>query len=125
MAHFPLAPLLYFYGAFLVCCGIVSVIFIGIKAKTALLSGGMSGTIAILTAYMVNQEITAGPWAGIALTFILLVVFSWRSTKTLLRVLELTPTHSPELHGKVIAFLIISLMAIVTIFVLILQIIYL
>jgi hypothetical protein len=95
------------------------------KAKTALLSGGMSGAIAILIGYMVTQNITAGPWAGVALTFMLSIIFCWRSTKTLQRILQLTPSQDPDLNGKAIAFLIISLMAVISMFVLILQIIHL
>ena len=120
-----MASLLFFYGAFLISCGIVSVIFIGMKAKTALISGGMSGTIAIAIGYLITQNITAAPWAGMALAFLLLIVFSWRSTKTLQRILELTPSRDPELNGKAVAFLIISLMAVVSMFVLVLQIIHL
>ena len=39
--------LLFYYGVFLIVCGIASVTLIGWKAKTALVSGGISGVIAI------------------------------------------------------------------------------
>ncbi|MEO5975875.1 MAG: hypothetical protein ABIS36_20895 [Chryseolinea sp.] len=116
-----LAPILLFYGIFLISCGIVSVIFIGMKAKTALVSGGMSGAISLVLAYLAWTGFVAASWIGIGLSFALLIVFSWRSTKTLLKVLELIPTSHPELNAKGIAFLIISLMAVVSIFVLMLQ----
>lgn len=116
-----LAPTLLFYGIFLISCGIVSVIFIGMKAKTALVSGGMSGAISLVLAYLAWTGFVAASWIGIGLSFALLIVFSWRSTKTLLKVLELIPTSHPELNAKGIAFLIISLMAVVSIFVLMLQ----
>ncbi len=115
--------LLTFYGVFLILCGIISVIFIGMKAKTALASGGISGVVSLLMAWLVSQDISSGRVGGIILTGLLFIVFSWRATKTLFRIFELlqAPTPSSELNGKGIAFLIISLMAIVSIFVLVIQ----
>lgn len=115
--------LLTFYGVFLILCGIVSVIFIGMKAKTALISGGISGLAALFMAWLISQNSNSGRIGGIFLTFALLIVFSWRSTKTLFKLFELlqAPTPSEEIKGKGIAFLIISLMAVVSIVVLILQ----
>lgn len=115
--------LLTFYGVFLILCGIVSVIFIGMKAKTALASGGVSGAVALLLAMMVSHSTPSGRVGGLILAFLLFIVFAWRATKTLFKIFELleTPTPSSELKGKGIAFLIISLMAVVSIVVLILQ----
>ena len=115
--------LLTFYGVFLILCGIVSVIFIGMKAKTALASGGISGAVSLLMAWLISQDINSGRIGGLLLAFALFVVFSWRSTKTLLKIFELlkTATAADELNGKGIAFLIISLMAVVSIVVLIVQ----
>lgn len=116
--------LLAFYGVFLITCGIVAVIFIGLKAKTALMSGGLSGALALGLAYLGYAG--AGGYSvrygGIVLSAALFCVFAWRSTKTLFKVFELIPAAHPDLHGKGIAFLIISLMAVVSIFVLALQI---
>lgn len=117
-----LPALLYFYGTFLILCGIVSVIFIGLKAKTALLSGGMSGILALLCGYGISMDVRAASIGGTLLSAMLFVVFSWRSTKTLFRVFELVNTPGEELKGKLIAFLIISLMAVVSIFTFVLQI---
>jgi hypothetical protein len=119
-----LSTLLAFYGVFLITCGIVSVIFIGLKAKTALISGGMSGLVTLAIAYWHSTSDGLGPWyAGLFVTLALFRVFSWRSTKTLFKVFELIPTNDPDLKGKGIAFLIISLMAVVSIFVFALQLI--
>lgn len=120
-----LSPLLYFYGLFLGCCGIASVTFIGIKAKTALISGGTSGLIACLLAYLTSKEMAWAPIAGIGVSFALFIVFSWRSSKTLFKIFELIQDHVPNdgLKGKGIAFLIISLMAVVSIFVFVLLVI--
>jgi hypothetical protein len=119
-----LITLLYFYGAFLIICGIVSVIFIGLKANTALASGGISGLVALFLGYGISLDINAARVGGIMLSIMLFVVFSWRATKTLLKVFELAGTPGEELRGKIIAFLIISLMAVVSMVTFVLQVIF-
>jgi hypothetical protein len=123
MNHQLLTNLLYFYGAFLITCGVVSVTFIGSKAKTALISGGTSGITSLVIGYLISIDVPGAKLAGILLALALLIVFSWRSTKTLFKVFELIPSASNELKGKGIAFLIISLMAVVSIVVLMLQVV--
>ena len=108
------SAILYFYGAFLILCGIISVIFIGMKAKTALASGGTSGVLSIVIAYFLSQGQSWPMLAGMFLSVTLLCVFAWRSTKTLHAIFKLIPSQHPDLPGKGIAFLIISLMAIVS-----------
>jgi|SRR4051812_27831893 hypothetical protein len=119
-----LSPLLYFYGVFLISCGIASVIFIGPKAKTAVMSGGMSGVFSLVIGYFISQHAPWAPLAGVILSLALFIVFAWRSTKTLMKIFELIPTGHEDLKGKGIAFLIISLMAVVSVVVSILQIIH-
>ena len=113
--------LLFWYGSFLILCGIASVMLIGMKAKTALASGGLSGVIAITIAHFISQGSTMAQSAGILVCLMLFTVFCWRSAKTLFTVVDLIPERHPDLRGKAIAFLIISLMAVVSITVLILQ----
>jgi hypothetical protein len=115
------APLLFYYGVFLISCGITAVALIGLKAKTALASGGLSGVIAITIGHFVSQGSSSAQVAGILVCLALFIVFCWRSAKTLFTVFELIPARHPDLKGKGIAFLIISLMAVVTIIVLLLQ----
>jgi hypothetical protein len=117
-----LPALLFFYGTFLMLCGIVSVIFIGLKAKTALMSGGMSGVLALTAGYFMQSGSNVAFIAGLVLPAALFIVFAWRSTKTLFKVFELIPSGHNELNGKGIAFLIISLMAVVSLFVFVIQI---
>jgi hypothetical protein len=114
--------ILYCYGAFLILCGITAVIFIGMKAKTALASGGTSGVLSITVAYFADQGSEFLLLAGLVLSFALFCVFAWRSTKTLHTIFKLIPAQHPDLPGKGIAFLIISLMAIVSLLVTMLQI---
>lgn len=108
--------ILIFYGFFLITCGIGSVLFIGMKAKTALLSGGTSGLISILVGYFYTLHNIPLTIVAILIPFALFIVFSWRSSKTLFKLIELISTKSTEANSKAIAFLIISLMAVVSIF---------
>ncbi|RAW00458.1 hypothetical protein DQQ10_15435 [Pseudochryseolinea flava] len=118
-----MSALLYFYGTFLITCGIVAVAFIGLKAKTALASGGSAGVIAILVGWLHANQNASAAWVGILLSLALLVVFSWRATKTLQKVFELIPAKHPDLNGKGIAFLIIALMAVMSLVVLMIQVV--
>lgn len=90
------------------------------------MSGGMSGLLSILIAYFIGKGSAYGSVLGLTLPGALFIVFAWRSTKTLFRIFELLldQTDKKELNGKGIAFLIISLMAITSLVVLILQTLY-
>lgn len=124
MQSIPLVNLLLFYGLFLIVSGIVSVIFIGLKAKTALISGGTAGGLVLATAFLIAGGAYVAAYAGLFLSFALFIVFSWRATKTLFRLFEIIPTGHEELKGKGIAFLIIALMAVVSLVVLLLQVVF-
>jgi hypothetical protein len=113
--------LLFYYGLFLILCGITSVALIGMKAKTALISGGTAGILAITIGHFISQGAAFAKVAGVLVCLMLSIVFYWRSGKTLFKLLELIPERHPDVKGKAIAFLIISLMAIVTLVVLLLQ----
>lgn len=121
----PSTYLLFLYGVFLILCGIASVIFIGKKAKTAIISGGMSGLLSIGIAYAISQGISPAIGAGVTVSLGLFAVFSWRATLTLFKVFELIPHQDPTLRGKGIAFLIIALMAVVSLVVSLLQLLFL
>ncbi len=108
--------------AFLILCGISAVIFIGFKAKTALMSGGFAAFASLCAAYL--SPYFWLPYAAVCegifipFTLALFCVFAWRSAKPCSHgVFALIPEKSPELKGKGIAFLIISLMAVVSVFV--------
>lgn len=115
--------LLIFYGLFLIGCGVTSVLFIGAKAKTALISGGSSGLISILVGYFHSNSSIPFALAAILVPFMLFFVFSWRSTKTFFKLIELIELKDATVQTKAIAFLIISLMAVVSIFVVALQVV--
>lgn len=120
-----LSTLFLIYGIFLILCGITAVSFIGLKAKTALISGGTSGIMAILTSWLYAQQHAAGMILGLFICSGLLVIFSWRSTKTLFALITLIQDKSSDAKGKAIAFLIISTMAVMTLFTLSMQILFL
>ncbi|MDF2454029.1 MAG: hypothetical protein K0R51_22 [Cytophagaceae bacterium] len=124
MYSIPLVNMLLFYGFFLIVSGIVSVIFIGMKAKTALISGGTAGGLVLGTASLILGGLAVAAYAGLALSFALFIVFSWRATKTLFRLFEMIPAGHEDLKGKGIAFLIISLMAVVSLVVFMIQIVF-
>jgi hypothetical protein len=121
MANQISSTILFFYGSFLILSGIVSVVFIGLKAKTALISGGMSGAISIGIGWLLLKDMQAAQLAGIVFPLALFIVFSWRCTKTFFRLFEMISSQHAELKGKGIAFLIIGLMAVVSLMVVMLQ----
>jgi hypothetical protein len=77
--------------------------------------------IAITIGHFISQGSVGAQTAGLLVCFALFIVFCWRSAKTLFKVFELVQERHADLKGKAIAFLIISLMAIVTVVVLLLQ----
>jgi len=90
------------------------------------MSGGMSGLLSILIAYLIGNGSTYAPLFGIILTGALFIVFAWRSSKTLFKIFELLSNKADknELNGKGIAFLIISLMAVTSLIVFMLHIVH-
>ena len=105
--------LMVFYGVFLFLSAIAAFALIGPKAKTALMSGGMSGTISLVIAYCVHTGIKGFAIAGPMLCLLLFCVFAWRSYKTLIALVELIQLKE-AVNAKAIAFMIISLMAVVS-----------
>ena len=56
--------LLFYYGVFLILCGVVSVTLIGLKAKDSTCLGGISGVIAITIGHFISQGSTVAQAAG-------------------------------------------------------------
>jgi hypothetical protein len=114
--------LLLFYGFFLIICGIAAIIFIGGKAKTALLSGGSFGALSIICGYFFAYH-SVFAIAGLIISSFLFVIFSWRATKTFLVLITYIQTENKDANLKAIAFLIISLMTVASLFTTMLQLI--
>jgi hypothetical protein len=112
--------LLLFYGFFLISCGLSALLFIGPKAKTALLSGGSFGALSILCGYF-HAEYPALTYVGFAIPIFLFFIFSWRATKTFLTLITFIQTENKDVNLKAIAFLIIGLMTIASFIATVLQ----
>jgi Mg/Co/Ni transporter MgtE len=113
-----------FYGLFLMTCAVTAFIFIGPKAKTALSSGGISGLLSLLVAYLYWQQNVLALPMGIGLSLILILVFSWRCTVTLITVFEWYQLDPAMVKPKLIAFLLIGLMAIMSLLVFFVRIVF-
>eukprot|EP01035_Chromulina_nebulosa_P050907 gene50907-69246_t len=73
----PSAPLMISYASFLMLCGITAVIFIGFKAKTALMSGGFAAFASLCAAYLYHTSAPYAAYVGIFISFALTGVFAW------------------------------------------------
>ena len=125
MFHSPTAYLLAFYGLYLICSGLAGFLFIGKRAKTALLSGGSMGLLALTIGHFMNQHQQWAFWAGLLQTLGLLGVFAWRASAAFLQLrgdeARLLP---PFEKGKAIAFLLISSMFAATLLTLAVQLMF-
>lgn len=110
------AFLLLFYGIFLILIGILSVLLIGWTAKTALISGGTMGFIALTIAHFINKENKIAQYLGLLQTITLSFIFGWRASKALFALLELVILNNTvAINGKLYAFFLINLMMIVSV----------
>jgi len=69
-----------FFGIYLIIAGIAGFASNPEKAKTALLSGGLFGSLSVAVSYLLSKKI---PWArkvGIGILVLLSGVFVWRSS---------------------------------------------
>ncbi len=117
----PIDCLLYSYGVFLITCGITAVIFIGWKAKTALISGGLSALISITVAHQISQGEDWAKISGVVAVLALAMVFAWRASASFFQLIQMIQEKAPDVKKKAVAFLIIALMCVVSVVVEILQ----
>jgi len=74
------------YGAFLIVCGVVGWAATGFapKAKTAILSGGVTGTLMVvlglLALYGSARARVIAPWVGVFFALAFTSVFTWRAS---------------------------------------------
>ncbi|WP_114781324.1 hypothetical protein [Botryobacter ruber] len=117
--HQNIAYLYAFFGLFLITCGVVSVLFLGRKAKTAIMSGGFFGLVALTAGHFLNLS---QPWAlylGLTEAFLLTFIFAWRASTAFHTLMELVQANDQAaVRSKSIAFLIIATMFIMALFVL-------
>lgn len=68
------------YGLFLIAMGAAGYLSNPEKAATALMSGGTFGALSILWGWLMSRGVSWSPWAAIATTTLLLIVFVWRAS---------------------------------------------
>lgn len=90
------------YGIFLIAVGLLGYLSNPEAAKTALISGGVFGTLSLLLGLGMCKGLAALRFAAIAMIGFLSVVFTWRSTVSWMAVAEGEP--------KLIAAVLISSM---------------
>lgn len=99
-----------FYGIFLIVCGILTVTFLGFKAKTGLLSGSICGTIAIALAYWMRGGRKIAYFGGLAYGIIMLGIFAWRGGVTFMKLVSMISVVHEDMRIKAAGFLIIAMM---------------
>lgn len=76
------------YGSFLILAGLAGYLSNPEKAKTALLSGGMFGTLSILWGILEMRGFSWSKAVALATTGFLALTFTWRSTVGWLAVID-------------------------------------
>ena len=84
----------------------------------------MSGGISLLIAYLIFHQVQGAKLGGVIFSFALFIVFAWRSTKTLFSIFDMIEKSQEGIKSKGIAFLMISLMALISLIVFGVQIIH-
>ena len=67
------------YGVFLIIIGLLGYASNPEKAKTALMSGGMFGTLSIIWGIVMAKGFAWGRYAAMLTTSLLAVIFGWRA----------------------------------------------
>jgi uncharacterized membrane protein (UPF0136 family) len=91
------------YGLFLVAMGITGYASNPEKARTALMSGGVFGALAMLWGWLMSRGIGWSGWAATATVGMLTVVFAWRATVS-------WSAYADGAAGKLAAATLITLM---------------
>ena len=76
------------YGAFLILAGLVGYLSNPEKAKTALMSGGLFGTLSILWGILEMRGFSWSKMVALATTGFLALIFTWRSSVGWLAVID-------------------------------------
>jgi hypothetical protein len=97
------------FGIYMILMGVIAFLLIGGSAKTALISGGSMGALALFFSYNIAKERFWAYLAAMAQTVFLIGVFAWRSTLAFLGTLEAIAIQEP-FTGKAAAFLTIGSM---------------
>jgi uncharacterized membrane protein (UPF0136 family) len=119
MATKNLSILFFFYGLYMIVCGIIPLFFLGQAARSAFVSGVVTGGLAIVFAYFLHQGRLWAFWAGNLLAVFLLGIFAFRASASFLRLVDLIAYgDSFQLPEKAVGFLILSSMFLISLIVL-------
>jgi uncharacterized membrane protein (UPF0136 family) len=119
MANKNLAFLFYFYGIYMIVCGILPFFFVGPSARSAFVSGIFSAGLAFTCGYFLNQGRQWAFWLGNLLALFLLGIFAWRASVSFLRLVDLIAYgDSFQLPEKALSFLILLSMFLMSLIVL-------
>ncbi|MFD2245060.1 hypothetical protein [Pontibacter ruber] len=87
--HKQISYLYAFFGIFLIACGAVAIDVAGVQAKTALLTGGIGGLIALVAGHFLNRGKRWSFLMGAIEAGILTILLFWRTGTYFIRLLEM------------------------------------
>lgn len=113
--HKQISYLYAFFGIFLIACGAVAIDVAGVQAKTALLTGGIGGIIALVAGHFLNRGKRWSFLMGAVEAGILTILLFWRTGTYFIRLLELVQQgqETDTTHTAGMAFLLTTAMLVV------------
>lgn len=87
--HKNISYLLAFFGAFLLACGAVAVDLAGEQAKTALITGGIGGALALFAGHFLKRGKRWAFMLGAGEAALLTLLLGWRAGTYFIRLLEM------------------------------------
>lgn len=92
--HKNISYLFAFFGAFLLACGAVAVDIAGEQAKTALITGGIGGALALLAGHYLKRGKRWAFMLGAGEAGLLTILLGWRAGTYFIRLLEMVQSNS-------------------------------
>jgi uncharacterized membrane protein len=115
--HKNISYLFAFFGAFLLACGAVAVDLAGEQAKTALITGGIGGVIALTAGHFLKRGKSWAFVLGAGEAALLTLLLGWRAGTYFIRLLEMVQqnTEPADVTQTVgMAFLLTSAMLVIS-----------
>lgn len=92
--HKNISYLFAFFGAFLLACGAVAVDLAGEQAKTALITGGIGGAIALTAGHFLKRGKSWAFVLGAGEAGLLTLLLGWRAGTYFIRLLEMVQQNT-------------------------------
>ncbi|QCR21680.1 hypothetical protein [Pontibacter sp. SGAir0037] len=113
--HKQISYLYLFFGFFMIACGAVAIDVAGEQAKTALITGGIGGFLALTAGHFLNR---GKRWAfimGTAEAGLLTLLLGWRSGTYFIRLLEMVQQTQEQESTQTagMAFLVTTAMLVI------------